>query len=75
MLFDIRIIRTLGCGIEGACQELDRLGARWGDLDKVRGLASRFVATSEHGSLVVWVRLAGAMQAISRRTACYGGPR
>jgi hypothetical protein len=37
MLFDISIVETLICGIEGACQELDRLGVRWGDLDKVRG--------------------------------------
>jgi hypothetical protein len=44
MLFDIKIIETLSCGIDGACQELDRLGVRWGDLDKARGLASRFVA-------------------------------
>jgi hypothetical protein len=36
MLFDISIMNRLSCGIEGACQELDRLGVRWG--------ASRFVA-------------------------------
>jgi hypothetical protein len=44
MLFDISTIKKRICGIEGACQELDRLGVSWGDLDKARGRVTRFVA-------------------------------
>jgi hypothetical protein len=44
MLFDISTINKSTYVIDGACQELDRLDVRGGDLDKLSGLATRFVA-------------------------------